>query len=405
MQSNQHINPLSNTSAQNMSTPSWFWAALLSGIVIRLYFVFLTTGTYDILIWAAHSSNVDNVGLINYYHKYIDMNHPPFMAYVGVLIKKLTAKTGFDFQILFRLPFALLDMITGYLLLLLFKEKGKGYIFASLYWLHPVAALFSGYHGNTDSGVAFFLISMLLLLSKDKHALAGAIFGLSLWIKIPGIIAGPAVFFYLKGVNRKAWFCLGFALVFTAGYLPAMLIDPVIVIKNVFGYDGRFFTTPENLPIWGLQIFVAPLLNALNLGLEIVADFTKWVSLALLVLVSYLKKDEKDVFGLGLTIASCYIILFGITFKLAFQYFAWAVPLMFFLDKRISITASILISSYIYGVYWVSCGDPFLLGAWDLTGDFTWNTGLLMLRNASMAFYFFTAIYFIFDAISVRVKK
>src|SRR5439155_730200 len=76
--------------------------------------------------------------------------------------------TGIPFRILLRAPFALVDAGTAFLLLLLLGDCRWRFVAAAAYWLNPLSIIFSAYHGNTDSAVAFFLVLCVWLLSKKK---------------------------------------------------------------------------------------------------------------------------------------------------------------------------------------------------------------------------------------------
>src|SRR6202011_1101613 len=93
-------------------------------------------------------------------------NHPPFISEVEALLLLLSDATGIPFRIFLRAPFALLDAGSAFLLLLLLQSNPWRFLLAACYWLNPLAIIFSAYHGNTDSAVAFFLLLCVSLLSK-----------------------------------------------------------------------------------------------------------------------------------------------------------------------------------------------------------------------------------------------
>src|SRR5437588_1626782 len=195
----------------------WFWFAIAAGLALRLYLVVFTEGTQDVAIWERHAHDVRDHGLIGYYHGDPSANHPPFISEVESLLLRASDATGLPFRVLLRAPFALLDLATTFLLLLLFGECRWRFVVAAAYWLNPLSIIFSAYHGNTDSAVAFFLVLSVSCLARDKVAIAGFSAGAGLWIKLAGVLAVPALFLFLEGWRKRIIFLAGFGLTALAG--------------------------------------------------------------------------------------------------------------------------------------------------------------------------------------------
>src|SRR5213079_1534362 len=100
----------------------WFWVVITLGAALRFYLVVFTEGTQDVAIWERHARDVREHGLIGYYHVDPSANHPPFITEVETLLLRFSDATGVRFRILLRAPFALLDLGTTFLLLLLLRE-------------------------------------------------------------------------------------------------------------------------------------------------------------------------------------------------------------------------------------------------------------------------------------------
>src|SRR6476620_6079104 len=142
----------------------WFWVIIALGAALRFYLVVFTDGTQDVEIWERHARDVRDQGLIGYYHVDPSANHPPFISEVESLLLRAGEAAGIPFRILLRAPFALLDAGTTFLLLL--GPCRWRFVVAAAYWLNPLSIIFSAYHGNTDSAVAFFLALCVWLLSQ-----------------------------------------------------------------------------------------------------------------------------------------------------------------------------------------------------------------------------------------------
>src|SRR5205085_10687470 len=174
-----------NQDRSSSRPPVWFWVVIAAGLALRLYLVVFTEGTQDVASWERNARDVRDHGLIAYYHGDPSANHPPFISEVESLLLRASDATGLPFRVLLRAPFALLDLATTFLLLLLFGECRWRFVVAAAYWLNPLSIMFSAYHGNIDSAVAFFLVLCAWWLSQNKLLAAAIALGMSLWIKLP----------------------------------------------------------------------------------------------------------------------------------------------------------------------------------------------------------------------------
>jgi hypothetical protein len=73
----------------------------------------------------------------------------------------LSDAIGIPFRILLRLPFAIFDLATAALVLWLLGDRSWRFAGLAAYWLHPLAILYSAYHGNTDSVLLFFFAAAI----------------------------------------------------------------------------------------------------------------------------------------------------------------------------------------------------------------------------------------------------
>jgi hypothetical protein len=393
--------------SQPLRPGAWFWAAIVIGVIIRMYLVVFTQGTHDVGMWQEHATGVQNLGLIGYYHANVEMNHPPFVGVVFSLMLRAAEASGIPFRVLLRAPFALLDAGTALLLLNLLRDKRHRLAAVACYWLHPLAMIFSAYHGNTDSSVAFSLMLCLYLLSKGRVIGAGAALGTSLWIKLPAILAIPAFLFALPGWRKRLLFLAAIGIVGVSTYIPAFLKDPVIVYNRVFGYHGQVIRTTANIRAWGTQLFIVPFVEHLSpqwqARLARPAKFLlkqSWtISLALIVVLSWLRRSCKTTGQIGLTIAGAYTILYGFSNYWSFQYFSWSVPFWFFAPPVFLIGATYLAGGYIYLLYWLVCGNAWLLGKWDFVGHPYWPSVVIVFRNLAVLFFLVSACVFLGGAI------
>ena len=380
--------------------PRWFWLALALGAIIRIYLAVFTDGTADVRLWQRHARGVGKWGVVGYYQTSTWANHPPVILTVEALLFKASKATGIPFRVLLRLPFAILDAGTTVLLLSLWRDKPWRFVLAAGYWLHPLAMIFSAYHGNTDSSVPFFVLLCLRFLTRGNIIAAGIVLGAGFWIKIPGVLAIPALLLLPQDWRKKAIFLLIAEVTAFATYVPAMLQDPGVVSANIFGYRGQLIATTGDEPIWGSRVLLA-MCTSINWRtkhfeqIEFFMEHEWMLSLGLLLLITFLRRQERSAHEVCGTIGMCYTVFYAFNDHWAWQYFAWSVPFWFLLPKWFLISSSALASAYVYSLYWLVCGNPWLLGKWDWVAHPHWPTIVLLFRDAAVLFFFLSACWFL----------
>ena len=387
----------------------WFWVAIAIGAALRFYLVVFTEGTKDVEIWGDHADNVHELGLIGYYRYDFGANHPPLISYVQSLLYRASEATGLPYRILLRAPFALLDAGTTFLLVALLGAIRYCWLLAAAYWLHPLAIIFSAYHGNTDSSIPFFLLLCIWLLSRENLMGAAAVAGASLWIKLPGILAFPALVLLINGWRRRLIFLGVAGATAIATYLPAIIQDARTVMTAIFGYHGEPLHTTGFVPVWGPKVllfsFIAlpdkwpesshgPILFFLNHSWQL--------AVALVLLLVWLRRARQSVPEVCATVGMLYVVIYGFSDNWAFQYFAWSIPFWFFLRRWFLVTATALGTGYIYSLYWLLCGNPWLLGKWDFVGHPNWPWPVLLFRNLAVLFFFTSACIFLASSLYKR---
>lgn len=380
----------------SVAFPLWFWIVLILGFFFRIYLVVFTEGTYDVRIWQHHASGVTNIGLIGYYHANPEMNHPPFISMCLSWLLHFSLFTGIPFRILLRAPFAAFDIGTTLLLLNAYRTSRFRLVIAACYWLYPLTMIYSAYHGNTDSAIAFFLVLCCLLLSRSEPLWTAAALGVSLWMKLPSILALPVFFFVIRRWQTRLLFLLIVGLVGISTYIPALLLDPNIVIRNVFGYQGQLIQTISGLPVWGAARILLSYLQGspsqwqqlLFQSLLFYLKNNLWFCLVPILLFSFLRRSHNTFPGITLTLFGVYSILYGFSNYWSFQYFAWSLPFWFCVPLLFALPSTLIAGLYIYGLYWLLCGNPFLYGLWDFTGHLYWPVTIIFFRDLC-AFFFF----------------
>ena len=181
-------------------------------------------------------------------------NHPPSMIHVLRLVGWLSRATPVPFQFWFRLPSILAD--TGSLSIvwkLLQPRTEDNSVFWSLvlFAAAPASILISGFHGNSDPILVFFLLLTVYLTEKGSYILGGAAFGLAMSVKVVPIELIPAIFLYLPGRKRIRFFGPAAAVILTT-WSPFLFEDPAAIWHNVIGYRSQY-------GVWGLSFLAGQL--------------------------------------------------------------------------------------------------------------------------------------------------
>lgn len=382
-----------------------FWAAMVIGAALRIYCVGFTNGTGDMDDWEDHAQQVHDRGLIGYYHANSFENHPPFISEAASLMLQLSAGVQVPFRIPFRGLFVLFDAANALLLFKLLPAGRSRSLATAIYWLSPAAIIISAYHGNTDTAVAFFLLLSMWLATRTRTFWSGAALGAGLWIKVPGVLAFPAFMIWFRSWRTRGIFALAAAATALSTYLPALIQDYRIVLKNVFGYRGLILQTSTGDPLWGpsvllfstfapIQVWPEKLLHVALFVLEQSWD----IAIVAMLILMWLRRDRRAPGEVCATIAMGYVILLGFSDNWAFQYFAWSLPFWFFLPWRFSIPAVSLTSAYLYALHWFFSGSALLLGSWDLGAHPILPFPLLCLRDLAVAFFMISAFTFLIAA-------
>jgi hypothetical protein len=384
----------------------WLWFLIAAGVVLRALLVVFTQGTYDALIWKALAEGIHTHGLLEQYRLSAALNHPPLAAWIATRLLDLSVATGIPFRILFRAPTALVDLGSAALLCRILRGNRYRWVVTGLYAVHPVALIFSAYHGNTDSVIAFFLLLCVWSASAGRPVVTGCLLGVSLWIKLPGILAAPALgFVFPRWRDRLAF---GAALLVTGAltYVPLLVVDPEIVFRRVLSYQGLIILTSAGVRIWGLQNFLY-LTGALpDAWQERIAAAVEWwlghstlVVLVPLVIFAWLRRRKREALEVGATLAGCYAIVYALSNFWSFQYLAWSVPLWFLAGGAFAFGATVTAGAYVYAVYAFVCESPFLLGAWDFNGHPQWPWYLELMRDCAVLFFAAASLVFLWRAV------
>ena len=132
--------------------------------------------------------------------------HPPFLLHMLRALEWLVQTTGMTFAFWLRVPGIFADSIC---LWVVWKLLGSRVQEPSIRWAllmlagAPALILVSGFHGNTDTVMAMFVVLTVYLIEKGRDGQAGAAFALSMSFKLIPVIAIPAIYLYLDKPRRR----------------------------------------------------------------------------------------------------------------------------------------------------------------------------------------------------------
>ena len=391
---------------------AWLWVLVSAGILVRAFLVIFTEGTYDVSIWKSHAQGVLDHGLVGQYRVSEALNHPPLACWVAAGLLLLSQWTGVSFGIVLRAPLALADVGTAFLLGYVLRTTRYRWAAVGLYAVHPLAIILSAYHGNTDSLIAFFILLSVALISEERPVMAAVALGVSLWIKLPGLLVAPALALGFKQWRDRFAFGATASLIGVITYIPLLLSDPGILYTRVLSYGGWIIQTTAGIRVWGLQNFLYLLQELprnwqLPVGSAVIWVFNHNRLAVLLPLTAFawMRRGEQSAAGLGTTVAASYAIVYAFSNSWSFQYFAWAIPFWFLTGPIFLAGATLLAGGFIYALYAFDCGSPLLLGAWDFVGHPHWPRYLLLLRDTTVVFFFVASVVFLVRAAAREIAN
>lgn len=237
------------------------WAALAAATAAKIFLALTTAGTIDAAGFADHLAKIEQFGGLDAYRVRGAFNNPfnspPFMIHALKAMGWLAQTTPLPFPFWLRLPSVLADvgsfLITCRLLARLWPGRDLT-VPLMLVALSPVSIMLSGYHGNTDSLMIFFVLLGVCLCERvDSAWAAGLAFGAALSIKVAPLIFAFALLLYLPDARRRLQFSVAAAGLWFTASLPYVLQDPVVIARTVFGYGSIYGH-------WGWTYFLARLL-------------------------------------------------------------------------------------------------------------------------------------------------
>ncbi len=287
-----------------------------------MYLVFSTYGTNDMLSWNEFLEKINTDGGLALYRDVPLFNHPPFMIHLLRFWGRLGALANIPLQVSLRGTSVLAGAAAT---LLLWQLVNAGSIRISrpalvITILSPVTILVAGFHGNTDPLMIFFVILAACLADAGYSPwLAGLSLGMAVNIKLPAILAAPALFFWMPRAKRSALATAASA-TFLIGSLPWIVTAPQLIAVRVFAYRGL-------TGMWGITLLPGILAEKLGhprLFLTAVAVEKVWLLLALVGLARWMNRlPHRPPVFVQCGFIYCFFLAFSPGYGI--QYLSWLV--------------------------------------------------------------------------------
>ncbi len=181
---------------------------------------------------------------------------------------------------LFKVPFAVADLLVGLVLMALLSSAGKPGTWALVYLWSPLPVVEFWIEGHNDALAVLFVVLALALARRDRPHSALAFLAVATMCKFWPAILLP---FLALTRRRQRWIVqwkgvLAFAMVAVALCLPYW--DSVIAVLDILdGFTGRW---RNNDSVFGLFLKLA------GGDMEVAGDISKWTVLAAVVVVRFL---------------------------------------------------------------------------------------------------------------------
>jgi hypothetical protein len=200
--------------------------------------------------------------------------------------------------------------------------------------LSPISILISGFHGNTDPIMMFFVVAAVFYIERGNATCAGVAFGLACSVKLIPLIFAPAILLCLPGLRPRLKWLAASAFVWVTLSLPYLAQEPLLILRSMLGYSGA-------TGLWGFSL-ASTLLGA---G-RIYDPAAKWIALLAASCLPLLTKRR--------LFAQCGLIALWFLFLspgFGLQYLAWTVPWTVMLRRRTMLAWNIIAGAAALVVY------------------------------------------------------
>lgn len=348
--------------------------ASMVALLAKLFLAWFSSGTQDVLTYKVFSNDILQGGgplrggWYLYHRPYmisLAFNYSPAMLYFTWFVRFLSDTIHLPFNFCLRLPSILADIGTTIVLWNWLKIRcnlAQNQPFATnfphitplsllFYALSPVAILISGFHGNTDSILIFFVLLSVWLFERGAPIwMVGVAFGMSLNFKVASLIFLPLFLLNLKGFRPRIEYSISVIATFVLCGMPYLAQDPDFILRRIFGYSGQYGG-------WGISLLLRIVAEATGIETPnyFFLRFGKIALIAALlcsaIWLNSLKRKPDLLWQCGFIA----LIFFVFTPSFGNQYLAWLAPLIVVFGASSSVIFSASAGLYLalnYGLIW-----------------------------------------------------
>jgi hypothetical protein len=312
-------------------------------LLLKLLLAASMAGTNDARTWEHDLTALRTTGFAELYRSGVQYRssagallprqvfiHPPAVLHGLRMAGSLQDTTGLPLRFWLRAACALADAGTLVLLWTTFRSRAELLIIA----LSPVSILISGFHGNTDPIMMYFVVAAVFFAERGNATRAGIAFGLACSVKLIPLTFAPAILLCLPGLRPRLKWLAASAVVWFALSLPYMAQEPLLILRSMLGYGSV-------TGVWGFSLIS----GLLGTG-RIYDPAAKWIALLAASFVPLVIKRR--------LFAQCGLIAFSFLFLspgFGLQYLAWTIPWTVLLGRRSMVVYHLIATAFALSVY------------------------------------------------------
>jgi hypothetical protein len=323
------------------------------GLCARAYVVTKSRGCNDMGTWQTFAQEVRQHGLGTTYETDAMFNHPPLMGLMAASLDRLAERTGVRFEVWFKVPSLLADVLAATLTYLFVRRRGSllGAAAFALFCWNPISILVAAYHGNTDSICAALALLAAVCTEDECPFLGGLALGASMNVKLIPLVLIP-----LLASCQRDWKQFGR---FVAGLsIAALPFVPILLWhgKSFYAHALAYRSNSYQWGITGLLYELAPaprmaqIANAWNGTWKHVGTKVILLSAFALALANFGKRrwsaPELAACGFG------FFLVFAPGFGI--QYLVYLVPVLFAARVRSAVTYSLTAGAFAFLLYFTA---------------------------------------------------
>lgn len=363
--------------------PSAYLLALaLLMTALKLVCASLTIGSGDVFQFRNFAEGLQTLDVCSLYHQTLMFNHTPLTACYLSILGGFANSSIQQFAFFLRLPGILADLA----LVLFFLSQRRREPLASLpgwalalFIASPVSFLVTGFHGNFDAVVVFFLVLAAWMCLRAQPLASALFLALSLQVKVPALVVLPVflVYWYRQGAFIR--FTLTLVGICVVGWIEPLTRDPLVFFRNVLGYSSYWGG-------WGVSYWLmhtaAWSLRPMPLGQatfpeQVITQLLKFTILGGITLLAWTRRpfSAEKMFPV---LAVAWSLFFFLTPGAGAQYVIWLAPFVLLYRPRwyLGMTLCCSLSCYLY--YRTICHSWLLYRDFSTPHDFwVWSPWLL----------------------------